>query len=266
MKYGMYMNRLTAISALVAMGCATEPAFPDAGDAGTDRNEQAVSELLDALDVQRTLSLALDPVATLQLDPGCQVDVDTATGLSPHVEQVTRWQGPCQLGDGALLEGSLTLAHTADGQFLSADGFSITENGSVSVMLSGAMALARIDNLVELNVAMHACGALGSTCSDADSTTRIDLEYSIYPMDTYPHAFTVGVGGAVDGEEMIVSVEGAWKTDHAVCDAEPIEGSVVLDTFPRQTLTLEGTGQCDGCMGWQIEGIDVAPLCLDTIW
>ena len=260
------MNRLTSTFVLFAVGCATEPALRDAGRVDTDRNEQAVSELLDALDVQRTLSLALDPVATLQLDAGCQVATDAAAPPAADVEQVTRWQGPCQLGDGALLEGSLTLAHTADGQYLSADGFSITEDGSVTVMLSGAMALSRIDNLVELNVAMHACGALGSTCSDADATTGLDLEYSIYPMDTYPQAFTVGVGGAVDGEEMIVSVEGAWKIDQGLCDAEPIEGSVVLDTFPRQTLTLEGAGQCDGCMGWQIEGIDVAPLCLDTIW
>ena len=97
-------------------------------------------------------------------------------------------------------------------------------------------------------------------------TVGLDLDYSVYPMDTFPSAYSVSVSGAVDGDAMFVSVEGAWQTDQTRCDAEPTFGSVVLDTLPRQTLTLEGDDQCDGCVGWQVEGIDVAPLCTETAW
>ncbi|HCH62709.1 MAG TPA: hypothetical protein DFR83_07895 [Deltaproteobacteria bacterium] len=246
------------------MSCATERA-PEA-----DRNVAAVSELLDALDVERTLSLALDPESALQLDQGCQAEpVASARANGPMpVEEVTRWEGPCQLQDGAMLEGSLTLTRTADSQVLSAESLAIVEQGSVEVLLSGAMEMSRIDDLVELNVAMHGCGALGGSCGSTSppSTVGIDLEYSIFPMDTYPRAYSVSVGGAVDGETMIVSVEGAWKTEQTLCDTEPIEGSLVLDTLPRQTLTLEGSGPCDGCVGWQVEGVAVAPFCLENAW
>ena len=110
MIYGMQMNRLTAIAALTAVGCATESA-PTA-----DRNVAAVTVLLDALDVERTLNLALDPETALQLDRGCQVESEAfvlADGSAP-IEQVSRWEGPCKLQDGALLEGTLTLTQTVE--------------------------------------------------------------------------------------------------------------------------------------------------------
>ena len=59
MIYGMSMNRLTSTFVLFAVGCATEPALRDAGGADTDRNEQAVSELLDALDAVSYTHLTL---------------------------------------------------------------------------------------------------------------------------------------------------------------------------------------------------------------
>jgi hypothetical protein len=258
------MKRTLAIAALVASGCASdyEPV--------AERDVDTVSDLLDALDVERSIALAVDPESTLQLDHGCRVSPDTGAPFDDQMAptDILRWEGPCQLEDGAQLDGSLTLTPTPDGQVLSAESFSVTADGDTLVMLSGAMELTRIDNLLELHVSMHACGAVGIACAGTEDTPTVglDLDYSVYPMDTFPSAYSVSVSGAVDGNAMFVSVEGAWQTDETQCDAEPVLGSMVLDTLPRQTLTLEGGDQCDGCVDWQVEGVDVAPLCADTAW
>ena len=260
----MYMNRPLVIAALLTSGCAIEH------EPIAERDVDTVSDLLDALDVERSIALAVDPETTLQLDQGCRVHPDTGAPFNDQMAptDILRWEGPCQLEDGAFLEGSLTLSPTPDGQVLSAESFSVTADGETQVMLSGAMELTRIDNLLELHVSMHACGAVGISCAGADDTPTVglDLDYSVYPMDTFPSAYSVSVSGAVDGDAMFVSVEGAWQADETLCDAEPVIGSMVLDTLPRQTLTLEGGEQCDGCVGWQVEGIDVAPLCTETAW
>ena len=258
------MKRLLAITALLATGCVSDL------EPTAKRDVAAVSDLLDAIDVERSITLAVDPETALQLDHGCQVHPETGTPFDEQAAptDILRWEGPCRLEDGAQLDGSLTLSSTPDGQVLSAEAFSVTVDGETQVMLSGAMELTRVDNLLELHVSMHACGAIGNSCAGSGDTPTVglDLDYSVYPMDTFPSAYSVSVSGAVDGDAMFVSVEGAWQTDQARCDAEPTFGSVVLDTLPRQTLTLEGDDQCDGCVGWQVEGIDVAPLCTEAAW
>jgi hypothetical protein len=194
---------------------------------------------------------------------GADLDAANVSG-----ETVLQWEGPCILEDGARLEGSLLMSASEDGLVLSAEAFSIWEGDELQVALSGALELTRVDNLLQLDVSMQACGAMGPSCADTRSTPTVglDLDYSIYPIDTFPERYSVSVSGAVDGEDRFVSIEGAWQADHSRCDAEPTEGSVVLGTLPRQLLTLEGAEQCDGCVLWQVEGIDVEPLCSASAW
>lgn len=295
------MTARAAIFVVALVGCV------DAAEPTAERDVAEVSSLLGAIDVSRTVALATDPEGTLQLDDGCRVDLGTepagdeadtpspgahpaTDGLAgsgsdgpdpllaadPHpadadfdgVVELARWEGPCLLADGALLEGTLTHTRTHHGMVVSAEAFSITEGDTLEVALSGAIELARVDHLLQVQLSLHACGPVGPACAPdaADPTLGLDLDYSIYPMDTFPQAYSVSLSGAVDGASRFVSVEGAWQTDTTDCPSEPAEGSVVLGTLPRQTLTLDGVDACDGCVGWQVEGIDVAPLCELEVW
>ena len=255
------MKQASAIPLLLAVACASD-APPEAR-----RDLDAASRLFDALDVQRTVALATDPARVLQLDAGCLApsEIDASVASTTHTQH---WEGPCTLEDGALLEGTLRVTPTPEGHILSAEQFSISEAGEVQVQLSGALELTRIDNLMLLHVSMHACGALGRSCStnDTTSTVGLDLDYSIHPMDTFPQAYSVGVSGAVDGEESFTSVDGTWQFDQDLCEAEPMTGTMVVDTHPRQSFTLEGSERCDGCLTWQVEGVEVEPLCADDFW
>jgi len=257
------MSRRSAIVVLLAIACVDDTAPT------TERDVSTVSSLLDAIDVHRTVALATEPERVLELDDGCRTDpielpADLADTLAP-ADGAMRWEGPCFLEDGALLDGSLTLTPTPDGTVLSAEAFTISEGDDLQVSLSGALELSRVDDLLQLDVSMQACGAMGNSCgADPGHTVGLDLDYSVYPMDTFPSSYSVSVSGAVDGDGTFVSVEGAWQADDSQCGVEPTEGSVAFGTFPRQTLTLEGT--CDGCVDWQVEGIDVAPLCAASAW
>jgi len=252
------MRNRSAIAVLFALGCADDR-VPT-----TERDVEAVSGLLDAIDIHRTVAVATDPASALQLDENCRVD---DTDLEPSLPEGTmRWEGPCFLEDGALLDGSLTSTPSLDGLVLSAEGLQITAADELQVSLAGAIELSRVDDLLQLHVSIQACGVLGPSCATQDPTVGLDLDYSIYPMHTFPEAYSVSVSGAVDGDDTFVSVEGAWQTDDAQCDAEPLAGTVAFGTFPRQTLVLTGNDACDGCVAWQVEGIDVEPLCDAPSW
>lgn len=256
--YTVPMSRTLAIAVFFAAGCAGD------GLPTTERDVAAVSSLLDAIDVHRAVALATDPEGTLELDGSCLVaDADLPAELPLGS---TRWAGPCFLEDGAFLDGTLTLSPTADGMVLGAEGFSISAVDELEVALSGAVELARVDDLLQLHVSLQSCGTLGPSCAEPDPTVGLDLDYSVYPMDTFPAAYSVSVSGAVDGGGSFVSVEGTWQADTGRCDTEPVEGSVVFGTSPRQSLTLDGDAACDACGAWQVEGFEVDPFCDADAW
>lgn len=252
------MSRLLSVPLLLAIGCAVDPTPV------TERDEETVSALLDAMDVHRAVSLALQPEDTLELGTRCRVD-DAL--LPEHLPPGTmRWAGPCILDDGALFEGILTHSPTDSGSLLSAEGVQIGSADELEVSLSGAIEVIRVDDLLQLQVSVQACGTLGPACFSDAPTVGLDLDYSIFPMPTYPADYSVSVSGAVDSAGSFVSIEGAWHTFSEQCDAEPHVGSVALGTFPRQTLTMEGDARCDSCVEWRVEGVEVAPFCSDSIW
>ena len=129
-------------------------------------------------------------------------------------------------------------------------------------MLSGTIELVRRDDLVQLDLSIQGCGALGPSCDTlGGGAFGLDLDYSLYPADTFPERYTAIVRGAVGRTDSIVRVEGHWQVDAEVCAQEGIDGTLALGTIPRQTLQLDGVSSCDGCMAWRVEGVDVPPLC-----
>ena len=252
------MSRLLSAPLLIVVGCAVEPTPV------TERDEETVAALLDAVDVHRAVSLALQPEDTLELGTRCRVD-DAL--LPEHLSPGTmRWAGPCILDDGARFEGILTHSPTDTGSVLSAEGVQITSADELEVSLSGAIEVIRVDDLLQLQVSVQACGTLGPACFSEAPTGGLDLDYSIFPMRTYPAEYSVSVSGAVEGAGSFVSIEGTWHTLREACNTEPHVGSVALGTSPRQTLTMAGEEACDGCVAWRVEGVEVAPFCSESIW
>jgi len=236
---------------VLLVGCGIDEEVPT-----TERDVAEVGDLVEAIQPARVVALALHPELALQLDgDACrEYTLDTDTLI---------WSGPCALQDGAQLEGNLSLRPTDDGLLLSADGLSISQGGRIEVMLSGAIELTRWDDLVQLDVSIQGCGAVGPSCDKLDDgdSFGLDLDYSLYPADTFPSLYTATVSGAVGRTETIVGVEGTWQVDQEQCAEEAIDGTIAFGTFPRQTLELDGASACDGCAGWRVEGVEVPALC-----
>jgi len=236
---------------VVLVGCGIDDDLPT-----TERDVAVVADLLDAIEPARVVGLVLDPEGALELDGiACQIQSTDPT------ERM--WVGPCILDDGAVLDGTLSMRPTHDGLLLSADGLIITQGAQTEVVLSGAVELTRRDDLMQLDVAIQGCGAVGPSCDRlADNELfGINLDYTIYPADTFPSIYSATVSGAVGRTETIVGVEAAWQVDRHACAHEAVEGTVAFGTFPRQTLDLDGHIACDGCVGWRVQGVEVPALC-----
>ena len=222
-----------------------------------ERDLSEVGDLVEAVQPHKVMSLALDPEGTLQLgDVTCRDPID-------EDEDTVSWSGPCLLDDGALLEGELTQHSTSKGVLLSAENLTISQGDRTEVMLSGAIELKRRDDLVQLDVSVQGCGTVGPSCDSLaqGGSFGIDLDFSLYPADTFPSVYSATVSGAVGRTDAIVGVEGTWQVDTDQCAIEATDGTLAFGTYPRQTLELDGATGCDGCAGWRIEGLEVPDLC-----
>lgn len=248
------MKRGVAI-AVLAVGCLGPEAGVPSGPLDPAELEP-VAAAFQAAQPDALLDLVLDVEYALADAEACAVT--TAD------DALVGWAGPCELADGALLEGTLRHMTADDLEWVAGDGFRLTDpDGFVLLQLDGAVEVAWYGELVSVEASLSTCGGPSVPCDEG--LTTLDLAWTLFPWSGFPIRRDLTVNGVVAlGGHAPVAVYGAWTVDDT-CAAEPTSGSVVLDDGLPYGLDFDGAVACDRCARLTIEGLPVEEACTDWL-
>ena len=110
-----------------------------------------------------------------------------------------------------------------------------------------------------LEAAASLCGLESWECTDG--VLGVDLSFSVYPAQGFPHDYDTTVSGVIATNSTPVTVDGAWSTDTSRCEIEAANGMFTVSQGEHHALTLNGALACDGCGEWQVQGQPTPGLC-----
>ena len=219
-----------------------------------------------------------DPTPVLETMPAVQAEPLVALVENPHAEMGTglecpmitalesepgtlreHWAGGCTLDDGLRFEGELERLDGPDGAWLSGNRFQVYQGDDLVFMLDGAIEITVSGDLWLIDAAAATCGSENWPCEVGPLS--LDLAYTIYPAALFPADYDITVSGAFATEDTTYTLDGAWSVDTGICQTEPTHGMLSVQQGSHHAITLNGAEQCDGCMGWQVQGQPTPGLC-----
>ncbi len=215
-----------------------------------------VLETMTAVQPEPLVALVENP----QAEMGIGIDCPMITALESAPETLREhWAGGCILDDGLRVEGELERFDGPNGAWVSGNRFQVFQGDDLVFMLDGAIEISVSGDLWLIDAAAATCGAENWSC-DA-GTLSLDLAYTIYPAAFFPSDYDITVSGAFATEDTTYTLDGAWSVDMGICQAEPTHGMLSVQQGSHHAITLNGAEQCDGCLGWQVQGQPTPGLC-----
>jgi hypothetical protein len=169
------------------------------------------------------------------------------------------WQGGCTLESGHEVTGEIERFDGPDGAWIAGNGFRLQLGSDTIFMLDGAIEVSVSGELWLIDAAASVCGTENWACTQG--LLGLDLAFSIYPAALFPNDYDTTVSGAMATEDSTFTLDGAWSVDDSTCILEPTRGMLSVQQGLHHALTLNGADNCDGCIGWQVQGQPTPGLC-----
>ena len=173
------------------------------------------------------------------------------------VDGIETWTGGCETESGLQIDGQIQMVSQ---KWLTANNFSISENGKVLITIDGGLENHIVGDLLQMDFTGEICGVHADDCGNG--LIQLELNATIYPLSDYPGDYETSVHGFINGESPI-GFEGSWSKEDASCSIEATDGVFGIWQDVRQDLVLNGTENCDGCAEWRIQGSKEAEYCGD---
>lgn len=234
------------LSATLLGACAIntdpEPNGPDLQLASED-----LDQVLRATDPDPLLVWALAPHSIIDTRSGCP-------SVSTQVQDggvLELWAGDCTQPDGTQITGRLSWFDGDNSAWAAGEHFAVWDSEGLQASLDGAIEVQATDELWLADVSAAACYL---DCTPGPAS--VDLSYTVFPASGYPADYDLTVSGVVIGadDDSAILIDGAWRTQSAVCEAEPVSGMLAVKRGVHQTLVLDGALECDACASWTVQG------------